>query len=93
MVVSSWLQKYFDTSKKWKRDDTKAKLDAIASQIDPAFSSSFESFKTRILDIVEETPEAKTMVLSELGGLDQKLKNSNRRHNLKKAAAIIDIAA
>ncbi len=90
MVVSSGLQKYFDTSKKWKKDDTQAKLDAIASQIDPAFAASFDCFKTRILGIVEETPEANTMVLGELNELDENLKTSRRKHNLKKAVAIMD---
>lgn len=93
MVVSAGLQKYFDRSKKWKKDDTGAKLDAIASQIDPAFSMSFNVFRERILEIVDETPEASEMVMAELGDLDENLKTSRRRHNLKKAEAIIDSAA
>ena len=93
MVVSDGLQKYFDASQKWKRDDTDRKLKAMERDIDPAFAISFQSFRSRILEIVDETPEASDMVMGELWDLDEKLKTSRRRHNLKKAAAILDSAA
>ena len=98
MPVSSGLEKYFDKSRKKKRkkngdSEIKEKLTAVESQIDPAFSMSFQSFKERILEIVDETPEATDMVDSELWNLNEKLKSTKRRHNLKKAAAIIDAVA
>lgn len=93
MVVSAGLQKYFDQSKKRKKDDTKKSLDRIYDQIDPAFALSFEAFRERVLDIVEETPEAESMVLGELGELNTKIQTSNRRHSLRKAAAIIEVVS
>ncbi|MDA9129279.1 hypothetical protein N9J72_02275 [Candidatus Gracilibacteria bacterium] len=90
MAVSAGLQKYFDKAKKGKKDDTRKSLDRIYEQVDPEFALSFTSFRTRVLDIVEETPEAESMVLGELGELNTKIQNSNRRHSLRKAAAMID---
>lgn len=71
MPVSSGLEKYFDKTrkKKAKKDDKadiRGKLCSVESQIDPAFSMSFQSFKERILEIVDETPEATCMVEGEL---------------------------
>ena len=93
MVVSAGLQKYFDKSKRRKKSDTKKTLDRIHDQIDPAFAQSFSAFRERVLGIVEETPEAEPMVLWELGELHTKLQISNRRHSLRKAAAMIDAVA
>lgn len=57
MPVSTGLQKYFD-KKRGKKDDTQAKLDAISSQIDPAFMKSFSTFHDKIMGIMDENPEA-----------------------------------
>jgi hypothetical protein len=90
MPVSSGLQKYFDSQQKKKsQGDVKKKFQDLASQVDPAFMASFESFHDRILDIVDENPEAQDMVIEEIGELDMKLQNSNRVHNMKKASSII----
>lgn len=90
MPVSSGLQKYFDSQQKKKSGgDMKKKFQDLASQIDPAFMASFESFHDRILDIVDENPEAEEMITEEIGDLDMKVQNSKRVHNMKKATTII----
>lgn len=91
MPVSSGLQKYFD-SKKPKKGDMEDKFASLKGQIDPAFMKSFEAFHDKIMDIVEEVPEAEEIIGEELEQLDAKLSNENRRHNLKKAKSIIDVA-
>lgn len=88
MPVSSGLQKYFDSQRK-KKGDMQDKLQKLAGQIDPAFLKSFEEFHDKIMWIVDENPEATEIVSDELEELDVKLQNSNRKHNLKKAASII----
>lgn len=91
MPVSTGLQKYFD-SKRSKKGDMQQKFAAISQQIDPAFMKSFEVFHDKIMGIVEENPEASEMLWEELSELDMELQNSNRTHDLKKAAAIIEVA-
>ncbi len=91
MPVSSGLQKYFD-SRRGKKDETKAKLDSIARQIDPAFSQSFQDFHDKIMGIIEQHPEDENVVREELEELDLKLQTRKRVHNLKRASTIIDIA-
>lgn len=89
MPVSSGLQKYFDAQHTWKKDDTQAKLDSIASQLDPAFSQSFLEFRERILWIVSENPNEEEIIQEELNVLSWHISNSQRVHNLKKASVII----
>jgi hypothetical protein len=48
MPVSSGLQKYFD-SQRSKKDDIKKRFAAIAGQVDPAFTQSFQAFHDRIM--------------------------------------------
>ena len=91
MPVSSGLQKYFD-SKKPKKGDMQQKFASLAGQIDPAFMQSFEAFHDKIMNIVEENPEAESLVSEELGELDEQMKTAGRKHNLRKAEAIIDVA-
>ncbi len=88
MPVSAGLQKYFDSKRK-KQGDIGQKFAAIADQIDPAFMQSFELFHDKIMDIVEENPDAEGIAIQELSSLDTKMQNAGRRHNLKKAASII----
>ncbi len=64
MPVSSGLQQYFD--KKRSKKQVQQKLDDIAGQIDPAFLASFEQFRTKVLDIVDDTPEAENVVSEEI---------------------------
>lgn len=66
------------------------KFQKLAGQIDPAFLKSFEEFHDKIMSIVDEDPESSDMVSEELDILDIKLQNTQRRHNLKKAASIIE---
>lgn len=89
MPVSSTLQKYFDSQRK-KKGDMHDKLEKLAWQIDPAFLKSFEVFHDKIMWIVDENPESKELVWEELDILDMKLQNSQRTHNLQKAATIIE---
>lgn len=89
MPVSSGLQKYFDSQRK-KKGDMQDKLEKLAWHIDPAFLKSFEEFHDKIMEIVEDNPEGEGIVSQELDGLDVKLQNSRRTHNLKKAASIIE---
>lgn len=91
MPVSSGLQKYFD-SRKPKKSDMDEKFASLAGQIDPAFMQSFEAFHDKIMNIVDENPEAEDMLTEELSGLEDKLERSNRRHNLRKAESIIDVS-
>lgn len=91
MPVSAGLQKYFD-SRRGKKDDTQSRLDAIAGQIDPAFSQSFLDFRDKILGIIEEHPEETNLVSEELEVLDTQLQKQRRVHNLKKAKILIDTA-
>lgn len=91
MPVSAGLQKYFD-SRRGKKDETQARLDAIAGQIDPVFSQSFLDFRSKILSIIDEYPEENEIVQEELEELDTKLQMRKRGHNLQKAKIIIDIA-
>jgi hypothetical protein len=91
MPVSAGLQKYFD-SRRGKKDETQARLDAIAGQIDPAFSQSFLDFRNKILGIIDNHPEESDMIHEELHDLTQKLQTHKRVHNLKKAQIMIDIA-
>lgn len=93
MPVSSGLQKYFDSKQKKKsQGDMKKKLQDIAQNIDPAFMQSFEAFHDRIMDIVEENPDIQAVVEEEVVNLDLRVKNSNRKHNMKKAASIIKVS-
>lgn len=64
MPVSSGLEAYFDKNR--KKQSVKRKLDDIYSQVDPAFLLSFEKFRTQVLEIVEETPEASERVEEEV---------------------------
>ncbi len=90
MPVSSGLQKYFDSQyKKKSKGEMGQKFEDLAWQIDPAFMQSFEAFHDKLLDIVDENPQAEEMVVEEISNLDMKLKNSGRKHDMKKAAAII----
>ena len=91
MVVSAGLQKYFD-SRRGKKDDTQARLDALAGQIDPAFAQSFLDFRAKILGIIEEHPEETPAILEEIEELDHSLQTRKRVHNLKKAQVMLDIA-
>lgn len=93
MPVSSGLQKYFDSQQKKKsKGDMKKKFQDLAWNVDPEFLASFEAFHDRILDIVEDNPESEEMVGEELWGLDMKVKNSKRTHDMKKAAAVIEVS-
>ncbi len=91
MPVSSGLQKYFD-SQRQKKGDIKQRFEELSWQIDPAFMHSFEAFHDRIIDIVDENPEAIDVVSEELDDLGMKLHKSQRKHNLQKAATIINIS-
>lgn len=88
MPVSSGLQKYFDSQKK-KKWDMQKKLDSLAEQIHPAFQESFEKFHEKIMGIVEQDPQAESFIWEELESLESQLQESNRKHDLKKAASII----
>lgn len=88
MPVSSGLEAYFDKNR--KKQSVKRKLDDIYSQVDPAFLLSFEKFRTQVLEIVEETPEASERVEEEVTLLWNNLKRTHRVNNLKKSAAIIE---
>lgn len=92
MPVSSGLQKYFDSQKK-KKGDMQDSLAKLKGQIDPAFLQSFEAFHDRILNIVDENPQAEEIVANELEDLSHNLGERKRVHQTKKAAKIIDIAA
>ena len=91
MPVSAGLQKYFD-SRRGKKATTQARLDSIATQIDPVFAQSFYEFRQKLLGIIDEFPEETTMIDEELQELDTKLETRKRVHNLKKATIISDIA-
>ena len=91
MPVSSGLQKYFD-SRKPEKSDMEERFASLAGQIDPAFMQSFEAFHDKIMNIVEDNPEAEGMLSEELSVLENKLDRTNRRHNLRKAEAIIDVS-
>lgn len=89
MVVSSGLQKYFDSQRKKKGGSIKDKLAKIESQIDPEFLRSFQVFHDRILDIVDDE-ESESIAEEELDSLEVELKTANRKHQLQKAKAILD---
>ena len=88
MPVSDGLQAYFD--KQRKKRDIWARLEKMKGEIDPAFIKSFEDFRLRILGIVEENPDASEIVAWEIEELDYKIHHTNRKHNLKRAATILD---
>lgn len=93
MPVSSGLQKYFDSQQKKKsKGDMKKKFQDLATSVDPAFMASFEAFHDRILDIVDDCPEAEHMLNEEISELDMQLQKSNRVHNMKKASTVIDVS-
>ncbi len=91
MPVSAGLQKYFD-SRRGKKDDTQARLDSMANQIDPAFMDSFRDFREKILGIIDENPQEIDMIEEELDSLGTQLQHHGRVHNLKKANSIIEIS-
>ncbi len=91
MPVSAGLQKYFD-SKRGQKDDIRKKLTSISHQIDPAFMQSFEAFHDKIMKTVEETSEAEDIIVQELGDLDMSLQKSKRKHDMQKAATIIELS-
>ena len=62
----------------------------MKGEIDPAFIQSFEDFRLRILGIVEENPDASEIVSEEIEDLGIKLHHTKRKHNLKRAAAILE---
>lgn len=90
MVVSDGLQRHFDA----QRDDgtIEAKLEALNTDLDPRFIESFRKFRSQVLNIVEENPEAIPHVGSEVVSLERKMKERKRIHDMKKAAVIIDTA-
>lgn len=93
MSVSSGLQKYFDSQQKKKsKGDMKKKFQDLATNVDPAFMASFEAFHDRILDIVDEDSEIEEFVWEEISQLDMKLTSTNRKHNMQKAAVVIDVS-
>ena len=90
MPVSSGLQKYFDSQyKKKSKGDFQKKIEDLSVSIDPAFMQSFEMFHEKIMGIMDENPDAWSMIEEEIEDLDIKLKNTQRVHDMKKAAAIV----
>lgn len=89
MPVSAGLQKYFDSQKK-KSGTMQDSLASLKWQIDPAFMQSFEAFHDKIMWIVDDDPDASELVSEELSDLDMKMQSASRKHNLKKAASIIN---
>lgn len=93
MTVSSGLQKYFDSQQKKKsKGDMKKKFQDLAWNVDLAFMASFEAFHDRILDIVEDNPGSEEIISEEIAELDLKVQNSNRVHDMKKAASVVKIS-
>jgi hypothetical protein len=54
--------------------------------------ASFEAFHDRILDIVEDNPGSEEIISEEIAELDLKVQNSNRVHDMKKAASVVKIS-
>ncbi len=92
MPISAGLQKYFDSQKK-KKGDMEDSFAKLKKQIDPAFLQSFEIFHDKLMWIVEEHPESTEIITDELVELNTNIQHTQRKHNMKKAAAIIDVAA
>ncbi|NDK09354.1 hypothetical protein GW846_01095 [Candidatus Gracilibacteria bacterium] len=90
MTVSCGLQKYFDAQRSQKKDTTSAQLEAISAHVDPIFMQSFEEFRARILDIVDEDPDCEDIVSEELGELDSQMQERKRVHNMQSSKAIIE---
>lgn len=93
MSVSSWLQKYFDDSRKKRKSSIQDTLNSLKWEIHPEFLQSFEAFHDRILWIVDENPEDVDVVEGELIQLNSSFKERKRVHQMKKAKTIIDVAA
>jgi len=89
MPVSDGLQAYFD--KQRKKRDIWARLEKMKTDIHPEFLKNFEDFRLRILDIVEENPEASEIVNWEIEELDIKLHHARRKQSLQRAATILDV--
>lgn len=87
MPVSDGLQAYFD--KQRKRRDIWARLEKLKIDIHPAFLKNFEDFRLRILDIVEENPEASEIVSWEIEELDIKLHHAQRKQSLQRVATLL----
>ena len=88
MPVSDGLQAYFD--KQRKKRDISIRLEKMMDDIDPQFAKSFEDFRSRILGIVDENPEASEIVQEEIDELGIKLHHTNRTHSIKRAATILN---
>jgi len=88
MPVSAGLQKYFDGRRKGSKD-IGDKLKKIQDQLDPKFLWKFEDFRTRILTIVGEDPDAEDIVHEEIDILGSNLQDLGRKHSLKKASTLI----
>jgi len=91
MPISSGLQKYFDSQQKKKSaQDMKKRFADLQWKIDPAFMQSFVWFHDKIMEIVEENPDALDIVSDEMEDLNQNVERTHRTHELKKAQAIIE---
>lgn len=90
MVVSEGLQKYFDAQR--DENNIESKLSSLSTDLDPRFLQSFSEYRSRILWIVQENPEAEEMISNEVIDLGEKLTERKRQHNMKKAAVVIDTA-
>ncbi len=90
MPVSSWLQKYFDSQRSQKKGDTSAKLDAIMAHVDPVFMQSFQDFRSRILDIVDDNQDCEDIIHDELNQLEDDMEKRKRLHDMKKLSTYIN---
>ena len=88
MPVSSWLQSHFD--KKRKKKQVAIKLENIRGQIDPSFIASFEKFRSKVLCIVEDSPESCNIVEQEIDSLETKLERVKKKKKVKKFHTITD---
>lgn len=89
MPVSPGLQKHFDT--RWPgKKQIQSSLDDLQGKIDPAFLASFEKFRVKVLDIVEDTPESEAIVGSQIRSLGTKLEQLHHKKQVKMFESITD---
>lgn len=89
MPVSEGLQRHFDKTWSGKKQVCQ-KLDDLQWKIDPAFLRTFEAFRDKLLDIVEDTPESCSVAENQIDTLGTKLEQVNNKRKVKTFEAVID---
>ncbi len=93
MVVSSWLQKYFDSQQKKKsKRQLQDTFHDLKEKIHPRFFQSFQEFQTKLMAIVEDDPDNSDIVAEEVVSLWQEMQKLQRSHDSEKLKKVTELA-